>query len=201
MTGIGEIENAMIAHVKAQQDSNALGYKLKKLDSYGGEFDDGLEKIVRDFPAMLFSFAGMRKLKEARSMVKMQARWAVFCCGLSMRNEKASRQGKLDQVGSYQLVNDTILLFQGQTLGLEIDAISVAEVQALTNNKSEKQLASIYGVMLETAFTIEGGVDPSTLEPFETFHANWDIPTFGNVGPAIPDDTNADATDNVELEQ
>ncbi|TXH32521.1 MAG: hypothetical protein E6Q98_24665 [Rhodospirillaceae bacterium] len=41
--------------------------------------------------------------------------------------------------------------------------------------------------------------DPG-LGDFKIFHANWDIPVFGNVLPPLPADDTADATDHVIME-
>lgn len=43
--------------------------------------------------------------------------------------------------------------------------------------------------------------DPANAAPFKFFHANWDIRPIGDVGPDLPDDAHADATDHVILEQ
>jgi hypothetical protein len=40
---------------------------------------------------------------------------------------------------------------------------------------------------------------PAVLGDFRTWHANWDIPKFGNVLVPLPADATADATDNVTL--
>jgi len=42
--------------------------------------------------------------------------------------------------------------------------------------------------------------DVANLGDFKTFHADWDIPPFGNVLPPLPADATADATDHVTLE-
>lgn len=53
---------------------------------------------------------------------------------------------------------------------------------------------------LTTTHYVDASIDPSTLASFDVFHANWDVPSFG-VGPALPDDDHADATDHIFLEQ
>jgi hypothetical protein len=44
-------------------------------------------------------------------------------------------------------------------------------------------------------------MEPATLDSFETFNANWDIPAFDNVSTDLPADDTADATDKITLEQ
>lgn len=57
-----------------------------------------------------------------------------------------------------------------------------------------------HGVALALTTTHYETEAVTAVDDFRIFHANWDIPPIGNVGPEIPDDDNADATDHVILE-
>lgn len=202
MTGniISQIEDGIIGLAQAAQDADALGYKLKKLATYGGEFSDGVDQIVRNFPAVLVIFAGATRISKTNNRTKFTARFGLICCAKNLRSEEAARSGDSSKVGSYKIALDMVQLLMGQTFGLEIDPLTIEAINPLSNDKSDKQLASIYGVDITTTFEIEGGVDPAGLDDFETFHANWDIPTHGNVLPPLPADETADATDHITLE-
>lgn len=197
---ITEIEQAMIERIKTAVGNGSLGYKLVKVDSYGGEFSDGLEKIVRDFPAILIINNGLQHLSHSNARIKFAARFAVICCAKNLRNQSQARHGSGDKVGSYQMVMDMIMLFGNQKMGLEIDALMPQSVTALVNDKSDAQLASVYAVEFLTAFEVETQDDPNNIADFKIFHANWDVPPHGNVEPPLPADETADATDHVELE-
>lgn len=195
---IGTIEDAIIARIKAAEQ--VLGYTLRKVDTYGGDFDDGLERLVRDFPAVLVAYKGFEPLKTTHSLMTVKAKWAVICCALSLRNEAASRKGSLSGVGSYQLTKDMIDVLMGQTLGLKITPIMPTGVTPLVNNKAGSQLASIYGLDIETTFTIDIVPDCREIANFETFHANWDL-SGSCKKENLPADDTAAATDNITLEE
>lgn len=197
---IADIENAIIARHKAAQESGVLGYRLKKLDTYGGEFSDGIDNMVRNFPAALVVFAGASRVSKTNNRVKYAARFGVICCAQNLRSETAARHGEDNKPGSYKIAFDIAQLMMGQTFGLEIDPLVPENINPLFNDKSDKQLASIYTVEFSTTFEIEGGVDGAGLDDFKTFHANWDIPPHGNVTPPLPADDEAEATDHVTLE-
>lgn len=200
---IGDIENAMIARIKAAQDSGALGYTLAALTTYGGEISSGnLFNAVRNFPAIWVIFRDARLISSRRggTILRLGARFSVICAATSLRSELESRQAQGAKPGSYQLVMDTLSLLGGKNLGLDINRLAAEEIVPLVNERSDRQLASIYGITFSTAFDFDAGENPSALDDFITFHANWDIPVHGNVGPDLPDDSEAEATDTVTLE-
>lgn len=199
---LADIEDAMIAAVKAKQDDGTLGYKYKTLKSYGGEFAAGIERAITSFPACLFLYEGGGITKIGQNW-KITCRWVVAHGAGNLRNEKAARHGdgSPGNVGSYQMVIDTIKILAGQKLGLEIDQIMPTAVVPLVNDGAGSQLASAYAVRLETAFITDTLPEIGTLDKFITAHTDWDIPVFGNVDRNIPSDDTADATDIVTLEQ
>lgn len=193
---IGTIENSMIEAVASANK----GYNLKKVSSYGGEFAEGIEKQARDFPVVLFVFGGATPVKQVGATVRWTAKWMALCCAKNLRNEVSARQGSTDSVGSYQLSMDVISILTNKKFGLDITPIEPKGWEPLLNDKAENQLVSVYGVTFETSFETQGS-DAINPRPgvFETWHANWDVPAFGNVTPPPPNDEEADATDNVTL--
>lgn len=187
---IGVIEDAIIDRIKTAD----LGYKLKKVASYGGEFADALDRAVTAFPCILVAFAG----KTRADSHNMTTRFLIMCCAENLRNERNARRGDGTAAGSYQMVKDIETLFHRRKLGLEaVDEITVTNVTPLVNDKSGSRLASVYGVELSMRVADEDGVEDSSLGEFETFHANWDVPPLGNVSTDLPADETADATDHV----
>lgn len=197
---IADIENGMIARIRAAMDAGVLGYKFKKLDTYGGEFSEGIEKLVRSFPAALVVFSGATRISKTNNRTIFAARFGVLCCSQNLRSEQSARQGVDGKPGSYKIALDIVQLLMFQKFGLEIAPLTPDAITPLFNDKTEMQLASIYVVEFSTTFEVEGGVDGASLDDFETFHANWDVPAHGNVEPPLPADAAADATDHVTLE-
>jgi phage gp37-like protein len=133
---ISEIENAILARITAAHDGNVLGYKLKKIATYGGEFSDGLDKIAgKLFPFILVAFAGCARQSHTNARIKFSGKWVVFCGASNLRNEAAARHGAEGKVGSYQIVKDVVQLLANQKLGLDIDPIIPQSVQAISNDK------------------------------------------------------------------
>ncbi|VWX62590.1 phage protein Gp37 [Sphingorhabdus sp. 109] len=182
-----------------------LGYKYQTLESYpddwGAYFED--EKVAARPPAAWVTFDGFTGGEEqASGAIRYSARFWLVVAAKNLRNETATRHGGSGEPGSYQLATDAVALLAGQTLGLDIDRIAIPQIREVSRTDAlRKRKLSLYAVQLVTAMTVDPlSVDDGDLAPFETFHANWDIPAFGGVGPDLPDDAAADATDNLSLE-
>lgn len=197
---IADIENAIINRITEAQNDGTLGYQLKKVATYGGEFSDGIDAQVRNFPAVLVIFSGATLITKTKARAKFEAKFALICCAQNLRSEKAARQGDDNKPGSYKIVLDMIGLVAMQNFGLEIDPLVPEGIEALLNDRSNSQLASIYGINMTTSFEIELGSYPSQLDDFATFHSNWDLPPHITPTPTLPADPAADATDHIELE-
>lgn len=202
---IGIIEDAIIARIKQVHDDRTLGYTLRKIDTYGGEFADAIERAVKTFPAVLCVYNG-DTLDLQRSTQTTDVRiytFILFCCAMSLRNESATRKGAGTRVGSYQIADDMRTLFREAVLpGFDAEPVRVVSVRPVTNDKAAGQLASIYAVDLQLTVFVEDKPDMSGLDPFAAFHANWDIPAFrDDIQPPLPADDKADATDHIILPQ
>lgn len=192
---IGAIEQAMIDAVKAASDAGTLGYRLRQVESLGDELDGQLAAVVKNFPAVWFTFAG-----EPRPTQEPDGRWLhepVFVAVVGVanrRNERSRRHGTDGDAGSYQILEDVRALLAGQQLGLAIRPIEPGAVRSLQQGKG----ASIYAHELHTAYWSAEG-EPAVLGSFETFHADWDVPAHGNVTAPLPAAA-PDASDILTLE-
>lgn len=200
---ISQIEDAIIKTILDAQGDGGLGYKLKTVKTYGGEFADSIDEAVKNFPAALVIFSGAQPSPNGgtQSRTRMIAKFGVICGAKNLRSEEASRHGDANNPGSYKIVYDICRLLHKKRLGLAIAPFQITAIDPLYNDKSNKQLASVYGVEIQTEFDlIEFFADAADLDDFKTFHSDWDIPPHGNVETPLPADDTADATDHVTLE-
>lgn len=202
---IAQIEQAIIDCIKQASDSGALGYKLAKVSSYGGEFSDASVKgLLKDFPAVMVMFDGASQIKRTTSSVSIEARFGVFAAARSLRSEVSARRGDSSSVGSYKIVQDLLVLLSNNNFGLEIGELNFERIQLVLAEKSDQSLLSVYGLSFKTSFnlkTLPSDEEMDGLDKFEVFHANWDVPEHGNVSTVLPADGSADATDHVEIPQ
>ncbi|MGH7027377.1 phage protein Gp37 [Brevundimonas sp.] len=205
MTGIAEIENAILARLQAAGDQSVLGYRFRTLESYPEEFDAYLKNTIKAghvFPGAWVVFGGWRRPTDAGSSLNAEAVFMVVVAARNLRNEKSQRHGATDkEVGSYQLLLDVSRLLHGQRLGLDIGALQLGPCRSVrpTQTITENQL-SVYALEFSAALPIAiGGGLSGPLDDFSTFHANWDAPPFADI-EAVPADDQAKATDHLQLE-
>jgi len=212
---IATIENAMLARLRAAEGPGKLGYVFKTLESFPDDWASYLQAHPEiRCPAAWATFAGAQNIREEDSgTVSADGTFFMIVAGQSARNETASRHGDRDgSPGSYQLALDALMLITGQRFGLDIRRMkpgrSFSQVE-LAEPQRKRGMSAI-AIEFETRFSIDPLIfdDDEGPQPFETFHANWDLPPFGSLdadpvtpGQQLPDDARADATDHVELEQ
>lgn len=205
MISIGQIENGIVKRITDAHAANQLGYALKKIATYGGELAEGIERAVKDFPAVLCVYNGdTLDMNRSTQMQDMRVfNFVLFCCAKNLRNEAANRKGAGDKVGSYQIADDMRHLFREHTFAeFDSEPVRVMGVRAVLNDKAAQQLASVYAVDLQLTVSVDYEPDTSGLSDFAVFHANWDIPPFReDIQSPLPADDKADATDHINLPQ
>ena len=204
MTTIGDVENAILAQLKAAGDAGVLGYRYAELDSYPLNFDQYILAETRRFPAAWIVWGAWSNGKlQGSGGYELPTRFVLVVAAKSLRNEVATRQGSGDQVGSYQLLLDACRLLANQTLGLDINPIRIGAARSLFNAKlQQERKVNLIALDLDTSLFLEAGPTPvqaRDVDPFTLFHVDWDVPPFGNVGPELPDPDHADASDDVDL--
>jgi phage gp37-like protein len=211
---IAAIENGILARLRAAEP--LLGYQWRTCESFPEDWESAIgAKTEIRAPAAWVTFAGADDVVEETSgVITMTGTFYLLVGAQSARNETAQRHGGSPaEPGSYQLAEDSLRLLAGSNLGLDISRLKPGDLrQVRIPDAMRKRGISVLAQVYTTRFSIEPAGDDS-IEPFEVFHANWDIPSFGSgstgpidadpvaAGVQIPDDEHADATDHVELEQ
>lgn len=199
---IGAIEQAMIDHALAVSDADTLGYAYGQVDTYAGQFDEGVNEIARDFPLVFFAWSGEWGPPQEIGDNAWQYKpvFAAIAATQNLRNEKDRRHGGIaGEVGSYQLITDLRAMFTGRSLGLEIVPFEPGQARSLFNARVDDLKISVLVAEFRTQYV---GTPPAddTLSDFATFHADWDIPPHGSHTTLPLDPADADATDQVQLE-
>lgn len=207
---IALVEKAMLARLKAAADAGELGYAWRTLESYPEDWDAYLKnEAAFRAPAAWAVFGGIDRFESSDAGGgRAICTFGLAVAAENLRNEAATRHGvaiagKPGEPGSYQLLVDAIRLLAGQDFGLDIDALEFVEAQFVPPPKDlGNRHVSLIALRFETAIGVEAlAFDAAAPAPFTRFHANWDVPAFGNLAAPLPADATADATDSVELEQ
>lgn len=214
MTGIAEIENAILDRLKAAGEAGVLGYRFRTLESYPENFDLYLKEKIRGdrpYPAAWVVFGGWREPVDMGSELQAEASFGVVVAARNVRNETAQRHGAGDrEVGSYQLLQDVAALIHGQHLGLDIGRLRLGQCQSIRPTETIlKEKLSVFALEFRTQLPIEVAQMPAReIGDFSTFHADWDLPPLAELTPdpetglRLPADPDAvEATDHLDLSQ
>ncbi len=209
---IAATENALVGALRDAGEAGTLGYRYDTLDSYPDDFDAYLKDKTRlRTPAAWAVFLGLAEGEDSADGSGWQgrARFALVVASRSLRNETSTRHGGADpakEPGSYQLAIDAVRLLTGQTFGFLVKPIKIAGMR-LVARTGELRTQGLSLMAIEIGCTVAAGqfVDPDATGEFEIFHADWDVPAFGNVAlntetPFLPAGR-PDAEDLVELPQ
>ncbi len=136
---IAELEDGMLARLRAAfgigqangvpsglgaQGASPLPYKVPTIDSYGGQLDigdDGRPQNQQGFrmPAVFVTFAKQRQVQRVGERIAaQQLQYVVYCVTQNSRNERATRTGDANEVGSFQLAEDVVQLLVNQSFGV-----------------------------------------------------------------------------------
>lgn len=115
---VEQIEDAIITTLSG--DATLAEY-VKTFDRLPWERGDEVEKLVRQYPALLVAYAGGDDDSDIYSVTDHRGRFAVWCCARNMRSSSAALRGPAGgEKGVYDLLKDVLSCLQFSTLGLTI---------------------------------------------------------------------------------
>lgn len=194
---ITDIEDAVLARIRAANDGR-LGYQVASIDTYGGEFDDDLNQVIRRLPAIWVVYAGGGKPSPVgthKDKWRMPATFSVLVGARNVRGEPFSRRGlevggQVAEVGAYRMLEDTRRMLLNQDLGLEIAPFQPGAVKTLYNTRLNNLAMAVFAQEWHTAFMAApestAATDPDWLRTGLNYYLQ-------------PDDGRADASDLVTL--
>lgn len=153
---IGELEDAIVARIKAAQAAGLWPYKIMTIETYGGQIDESTQSTFR-FPAVFVAFTRFKKrgaLGERARLVDVHL--VLYVAARNPRNERSTRHGDMHEPGSFQIAEDLIALLENQRVGMPMThALSAEEIDTLfVARKSDGANAeSILAVSMECQFT------------------------------------------------
>lgn len=148
---IGIIEEAIKSHIARAK----LPY-LRTLATYGGDFDEGLDSIVRAFPAIWIAYKGESAPKPAttgKDVWKCPATYLVMVGAYGLQNEQARHGGV--SIGAYQMLADVRALLLRQAFGLPITKLSPGRTTPLINARFKGRAIAAYAQEWMTAYPME----------------------------------------------
>lgn len=149
-----QLEDAVIDRVKNASDSNALGYRLASVGSYGGEFDDEtFFTQFRKFPAVWVAVGGDKPRKISAKAWECNLTLAVMVGTRNVRGERFTRQGAVGEVGSYQLAQDVRDLLVGQDFGRMVSALDPGPLRTLFNTRQGSEARSVLAMEFAARYT------------------------------------------------
>lgn len=149
-----QLEDAVIARVKNASDSNALGYRLASIGSYGGEFDDEtFFTQFRKFPAVWVTVGGDKPRKISAKAWECNLTLAVMVGTRNVRGERFTRQGAVGEVGSYQMAQDVRDLLIAQGFDNMVSPLDPGPLRTLYNTRMGNEARSVLALEFSARYT------------------------------------------------
>lgn len=194
-----ETEDALIAKIKA-----LLGNAVRTVESLPGDWDDDmLKRLLRLVPGVFVAFAGGGPRSGGSNLASLDGQWIVYVVTGHASGEAARRRGDGVQVGAYELIErlaPALHLFVVPGVG----TLRFARVENLYTGMVDRQGIAVYALTFQLDMTFSDAVDEASLDDFQTFDAQYDVPahTPGQHQPWLDGDFTAgtpDAHDTVTL--
>ena len=113
------IEDAIVTTL--QNDATLSAY-VKTFDRLPWDRVDELEKLVKQYPALLVAYAGGTDDSGNYGVSDHSGKFAVWCCGRNLRSPSAAARGPVSgEKGVYDLLDDVISCLHFSNLGLNIN--------------------------------------------------------------------------------
>ncbi|WP_336033388.1 phage protein Gp37 [Acinetobacter bereziniae] len=130
-----------IKSVLAKQITSKKWTWIREIKTYGGEFDEDLDVVIKIFPAIWVTFQGSsRPEKISHNKTVYPLRFVVMVAARSLRNEETQRHGTAQTIGTYDMLSNVQELLIGNDLSSEdikgLAPLELGRTQTLFNTKS-----------------------------------------------------------------
>jgi phage gp37-like protein len=196
---ITALEDALLARLRA-----AFGATLQAIDHRPAALDEPqLHKLITKAPAAYVGFLGFAATELTDASVDCQ--FGVYLVARHVTDEPSRRRGDgRTLIGLYDMARIATASLREHVLADEagepvaLGPIRIVRLDPLPADVFAKHGLAVHGLVVSVPAELTLGELPS-LDDFETFHADWDVPPLGNVQPPLPAGT-ADARQTIALE-
>lgn len=173
---IGQIEDGILATLRAASENNALGYEFANLESYSERItEDQLVDLANRGPSAWVIWAGDVKVRTVNGAKHMRGTFDVLVGTRSLRNQKAARHGAADSVGAYQMAADALSILDGSKVGLDLlSPLEIVRRGLIAVREDNSKTAAVYGLTFDCMYALQRR--PAELDDFTQVAGDWELP-------------------------
>lgn len=158
MLNLSMIEQAIKDELAAQITSGKWDW-VREIKTYGGEFDDDIDAVIKRFPAIWVTFDGSKTPEKiSYNKTKMPITFVVLVADHTVRNEEAQRHGTGINVGTFQMLDYVQRLLTGNDLSSQnligLAPLELGRVKTIFNTITRRDSISVLAQEFTTAYTI-----------------------------------------------
>ena len=154
---------------------------ISSIESYGGDFDDGLHKdVIRRFPAIWTTFQGTGKPEQISARkFRVPLVFVVLVGAYSIRNEEAARtgfevDGRLVCIGTFQLLQDVQFALLNNNLAAHnvcgITPFTYGKIDKVFDNRTSTDALSVFAQQWHTSCIVSRSAADRDID---MFNAEW----------------------------
>lgn len=198
---LAETENALIALVRQAP----IGQRLREVASLPDlEGESLIGRFATDAPAVYVALGSFPVANRAARL-----KFGLACVARNSRSHEAARQGDGKAIGLYEIIEAVMALMDGARTPDANWRVTSCDLMVDDNLYKKGIYAGVVQIEMTGEVELPDPIDEDSLSPFETFHADLDIPPIEAAGEHAkwlqepPDQTTSkpDAEDIVTLEQ
>lgn len=190
------IEQAIKDLIKAQN----WDY-VREIKTYGGDFDDDINAVIRRFPAIWVTFQGSKSPEKiSHNKTRIPVTFVVLVGSYSVRNEETQRQGDAVSIGTYQMLSDIQNLLTENDLSSQsikgLEPLYLGRIKTIFNTKTKDDSISVLSQEFHTSYVLTASdrdrEEAATEAEIHRINVDYHF---------IPDDGFKDASDLIELKE
>lgn len=148
------IEQAIKDLIKAQN----WDY-VREIKTYGGDFDDDINAVIRRFPAIWVTFQGSKSPEKiSHNKTRIPVTFVVLVGSYSVRNEETQRQGDAVSIGTYQMLSDIQNLLTENDLSSQsikgLEPFELGRIKTIFNTKTKDDSISVLSQEFHTSYVL-----------------------------------------------
>ncbi len=190
------IEQAIKDLIKAQN----WDY-VREIKTYGGDFDDDINAVIRRFPAIWITFQGSKSPEKiSHNKTRIPVTFVVLVGSYSVRNEETQRQGDAVSIGTYQMLSDIQNLLTENDLSSQsikgLEPLELGRIKTIFNTKTKDDSISVLSQEFHTSYVLTASdrdrEEAATEAEIHRINVDYHF---------IPDDGVKDESDLIELKE